>query len=76
MEVRAYEELADAYRHSTPDTLESLVEEDEFLSALAARGMTPIGEPESWWWLEYACSIPRKPGAFLVRSWILQPADR
>jgi TPR repeat protein len=73
MEVRAYEELVEAYERANPNALEQLVETDELLGDLAARGFTPVGSPESWWWLEYACSIPRKAGAFRVRSWILQP---
>ncbi len=76
METRAYERLVEAFQEASPAALERLVDQDEFFAALGARGLKPVSGPESWWWLEYACTIPENAGAFLVRSWILRPEDR
>jgi len=75
METRAYEAIAEAHRDRNPGALTPLLDAEAFLKALERRRLAPAREPQQWWWLEYACSIPRKPGAFAVRSWILKPTD-
>jgi hypothetical protein len=71
-EVEAYERLLAAYREASDDSFELLLPSAELQRALAERGFTPQGAPESWWWLSYPCAIATSPGAFRVQSLILR----
>ena len=71
-EIAAYEGVLEAYREAAPGSLERLLDWDAFFGALEGSDLGPVSESESWWWLEYACSIPRKAGGFLVRGRVLR----
>ena len=73
-EIAAYEAILEAYREVDSGTLEQLVERDALLGSIKGSGLAPVSDPESWWWLEYACSIPRKAGGFLVNSRVFRKA--
>ena len=74
LEIEAYEAMIEAYREVEPATLEQLLDWNAFFGAIEGNGLKPAGDTESWWWLEYACSIPRKAGGFLVRGQVLRKA--
>ena len=71
-EVEAYERLLAAYWQAGESTFEPLLPATELQRELAERGFTPLGAPESWWWLSYPCAIASSPGAFYVNSLILR----
>ena len=71
-EIAAYEAILEAYREAAPGSLEPLLDWDAFFGAIEGNGLEPVGDTESWWWLEYACSIPRKAGGFSVRGRVLR----
>ncbi len=72
MEIAAYEGVLEAYREAAPGSLERLLDWDAFFGALEGSNLGPVTDTESWWWLEYACSIPRKAGGFLVCGRVLR----
>ncbi len=72
LEVVAYEAMIESYREVDPGTLEQFLDWNPFFAALEGSELEPVGDTQSWWWLEYACSIPRKAGGFLVRSRVLR----
>jgi hypothetical protein len=71
-EVEAYERLLAAYREASDDSFEPLLPSAELQRALAERGFTPQGAPDSWLWLSYPCAIATSPGAFRVQSLLLR----
>ncbi len=71
-EIAAYEAILETYRDAAPGSLEQLLDWDAFFGALEGSDLGPVSDDESWWWLEYACSIPRKAGGFLVRGRVLR----
>ena len=71
-EISAYQAILQSYQVIAPQSMESLVDHKTFLKDLNEYGLKPFGTAASWFWLEYPCSIPRKPGAFLVNSWTLR----
>ncbi len=71
-EIAAYEVILEAYREAAPGSLEPLLDWDAFFGAIEGNGLEPVGDTASWWWLEYACSIPRKAGGFSVRGRVLR----
>ena len=71
-EVEAYERLLAAYYQAGDSSFEPLLPSAHVQRALAERGFTPHGAPESWWWLSYPCAIATSPGAFRVQSLILR----
>ena len=71
-EIAAYEGVLEAYRDAAPGSLEQLLDWDAFFGALEGSDLGSVSDDESWWWLEYACSIPRKAGGFLVRGRVLR----
>jgi hypothetical protein len=74
VETRALERLLALYS-SVPDSFENLVPLETLQAEWNASGLKARGSAESWWWLEYPCSIAYSSGAFQIRSWILQPGD-
>ncbi len=72
-EVEILNRLMDLYEKTSPDTLEYVVPLDQLASEWKSRGLAETEAPVEWWWLGYPCSIPRRPGAFKVRSWVLRP---
>ncbi len=72
-ETEAFERLLALYA-AAPDAFEPLLPIEALQKEWSQRGFAAQGTPESWWWLEYPCSIAYSPGAFQIRSWILQPA--
>ena len=72
MEIAAYQTMLEAYEAVEPGTLEQLLDWDAFFGTLEGSDLGPVTDTESWWWLEYACSIPRKAGGFLVRGRVLR----
>lgn len=73
-ETEAFERLLALYAEGT-DSFEPLVPLEALQSEWNRRGLTARGDAESWWWLEYPCSISYSSGAFQIRSWILKRAD-
>jgi hypothetical protein len=71
-ETQAFERLLLAYEQSGSDTFEPLVPVEALSRRWKVEELSVIGEPESWWWLEYPCAIVHSPGAFRVTSWILK----
>ena len=71
-ELEILTRLMDSYANSNPDSLEYVVPLDQLTSEWKRRGLVETGTPVEWWWLGYPCSIPRRPGAFKVRSWVLR----
>ena len=70
-EVEAFERLLALYA-AVPDAFEPLVPLQALQSEWSSRGLAAQGAPQSWWWLEYPCSIAYSSGAFQVRSWVLK----
>jgi hypothetical protein len=73
-ETKAFERLLTLYAERG-DSFESLVPLESLQQEWSRRGLAAHGAPESWWWLEYPCSIAYSSGAFQVRSWILKTAN-
>jgi hypothetical protein len=73
-ETEAFERLLTLYA-AGPDNFEPLVPLEALQSEWSRQGLTARGAAESWWWLEYPCSIAYSSGAFQIRSWILKRAD-
>ena len=71
-EVEILSGLMDSYENTNPDALEYLVPLGQLAAEWKSRGLVETETPVEWWWLGYPCSIPRKPGAFKVRSWTLR----
>ena len=71
-EVEILSRLMDSYENTNPDALEYVVPLDQLASEWKSRALVETGTPVEWWWLGYPCSIPRKPGAFKMRSWTLK----
>jgi hypothetical protein len=74
VETAALERLLALYAAGA-DSFEPLIPLEALQSDWSRRGLAPHGAAESWWWLEYPCSISYSSGAFQIRSWILQPAN-
>ena len=72
-EVEILSRLMDLYEKTSPDALEYVVPLDQLAGEWKSRGLVETEAPVEWWWLGYPCSIPRRPGAFKVRSWVLRP---
>jgi hypothetical protein len=72
-ETEAFERLLALYAEG-PDSFEPLVPLEALQSEWNRRGLT-ASAAESWWWLEYPCSISYSSGAFQIRSWILTRAE-
>jgi hypothetical protein len=73
-ETEAFERLLALYA-TAPDSFETLVPIERLEAEWGKRGLSARGAAESWWWLEYPCSVAYSPGAFQIRSWILKHAD-
>ncbi len=71
-EVEILSRLMDSYENTNPDVLEYVVPLDQLASEWKSRALVETGTAVEWWWLGYPCSIPRKPGAFKMRSWTLK----
>jgi len=74
-EISAYQAILQSYQAIAPQSMELLVDHKAFFKGLDGHSLKPFGITTSWFWLEYPCSIPRKPGAFLVNSWTLRWID-
>ena len=72
LEITALEKLLARYHSFGEDTFEWLVDTAELRREWEGGGLTPVGDPESWWWIEYPCAVVHSPGAFWVTSWILK----
>lgn len=70
-ETKAFEGLLTLYAQRG-ESFEALVPLESLQQEWEHRGLTVQGDPASWWWLEYPCSIAYSSGAFQVRSWILK----
>ena len=71
-EVDILSGLMDSYVRTNPGALEYVVPLDQLTSEWKRRGLVETAVPVEWWWLGYPCSIPRRPGAFKVKSWLLR----
>ena len=75
-ETGAFERLLELYAAGADHGgFESLIPLDALQSEWRSRGLEAPGPPESWWWLEYPCSVSVSSGAFQIRSWILKRGD-
>lgn len=70
-ETEALDRLLALYA-AGPDSFEPLVPLEALQAEWNSRGLAAQGPPESWWWLEYPCSIAYSSGAFQIRSWVLR----
>jgi hypothetical protein len=73
-ETEAFERLLALYAEGT-ESFEPLVPLEALRSEWTHQGLAARGAAESWWWLEYPCSISYSSGAFQIRSWILTRAE-
>ena len=71
-EIEILSRLMDACENTNPEALEYVVPLDQLAREWKSRGLVETEAPVEWWWLGYPCSIPRRPGAFKVRSWVLK----
>ena len=71
-ELEILTRLMDSYVRTNPRALEYVVPLDQLTNEWKTRGLVETAMPVEWWWLGYPCSIPRRPGAFKVRSWVLR----
>ena len=71
-EIEILSRLMDACENTNPEALEYVVPLDQLAREWKSRGLVETEVPVEWWWLGYPCSIPRRPGAFKVRSWVLK----
>jgi hypothetical protein len=71
-EIAAFNRLLDAWRKAAKGSFDSLLPANDVQTQLSRHGLSPVGTPESWWWLAYPCAIARNAGAFQVSSWILR----
>ena len=71
-EIEILSRLMDTCENTNPGTLEYVVPLDQLAREWRSRGLVETEAPVEWWWLGYPCSIPRRPGAFKVRSWVLK----
>jgi hypothetical protein len=73
-ELAILEGLLDRYGRR-PDAFETLLPLESLVAEWEKAGLAPQGSPESWWWIEYPCSVSHREGAFRVESWILRKAS-
>ena len=71
-EVEILSRLMDSSENTSPDALEYVLPLDQLAREWKSRALVETGTPVEWWWLGYPCSIPRRPGAFKVRSCTLK----